>query len=127
MGISDEMSKKIIILCEDDNDLRTVYNVMISKTGHQIELAPDGEVALELIRNKEWDLLLLDIMLPKKDGLAIIKTIFEEKLKKGKILMLTNLNTESIIAEAFKYGADGYLIKSEITPGSLLQEIKPFI
>jgi len=118
--------KKIVILCEDDADLRAVYAVVLSKEGYRLELAPDGDVALDLVRKYNWDLLLLDIMLPKKDGLTLMKIIYEEKLKKGKIVMLTNLNTEAIIDEAFKHGADGYLIKSQITPGSLLDEIKPY-
>jgi len=47
-----------------------------------------------------------------------------KKLKKGKIVMLTNLNNDNIIHDAFKYGADGYIIKSEVTPGGLIQEIE---
>jgi two-component system alkaline phosphatase synthesis response regulator PhoP len=122
-----EIQKKIIILIEDDVSLRTIYMAVLQDAGFDVHPAPESEVGLELIKTLNWDVLLLDIMLPVKDGITMLRTINEEKLKKGKILMLTNLNNENIIKDAFKYGADGYVIKSDVTPGNLVNEVKAFI
>lgn len=59
-----------------------------------------------------------------KDGLKILKDMKEKpELKKGPVIALTNLNSENIIHEAFTSGADGYLIKSEITPDKIVEEV----
>ncbi|KKS07139.1 hypothetical protein A3K01_01635 [candidate division WWE3 bacterium RIFOXYD1_FULL_43_17] len=121
-----ETSKKILLV-EDDMDLRTVYSTVLISAGYDVQIATDGNMGLEMIKNSEWDLLLLDIVLPRADGIGILKKISEEKLKKGKIVVLTNLNNDSIITAAFDYGTDGYLIKSEITPGKLVDEVAGFL
>jgi DNA-binding response OmpR family regulator len=122
-----EAQKKKIILVEDEADLRIVYTTVLMKAEYDVQIAPDGDLALDLIKKLPWDLLILDIMLPKHDGLAIMKEISANNLKKGKILMLTQLNNENIIQDAFKYGADAYIIKSEITPGKLVDEVKALL
>lgn len=119
--------KKIVVLIEDDVSLRTIYMAVLQDAGFDVRPAPESEVGLELIKTLNWDVLLLDIMLPVKDGITMLRTIDEEKLKKGKIVMLTNLNNENIIKDAFKYGADGYIIKSDVTPGTLVNEVKAFV
>ena len=121
-----ETSKKILLV-EDDMDLRTVYSTVLISAGYDVQIATDGNMGLEMIKNSEWDLLLLDIVLPRADGIGILKKISEEKLKKGKIVVLTNLNNDSIITAAFDYGTDGDLIKSEITPGKLVDEVAGFL
>lgn len=86
--------------------------------------AADGEVGMQKIKDTEWDLLLLDIMLPGRDGLKILKDLKDNpSLKKGPVIALTNLNSENIIQEAFSSGADGYLIKSEVTPDKIVDEV----
>ncbi|HAI62984.1 MAG: Two component transcriptional regulator, winged helix family [candidate division WWE3 bacterium GW2011_GWF2_41_45] len=118
---------KKILLVEDDMDLRTVYSTVLISAGYDVQIATDGVMGLDMIKNSDWDLLLLDIVLPRADGIGILKKISEEKLKKGKIVVLTNLNNDSIITAAFDYGTDGYLIKSEITPGKLVDEVEGFL
>ncbi len=121
-----ETAKKILLV-EDDMDLRTVYSTVLISAGYVVQIATDGTMGLEMIKDFDWDLLLLDIVLPRADGIGILKKISEEKLKKGKIVVLTNLNNDSIITAAFDYGTDGYLIKSEITPGKLVDEVAGFL
>jgi DNA-binding response OmpR family regulator len=116
--------KNNILIVEDEHDIREVYAEVLSTAGYKVEQAPDGEKGMQKIKDEHWDLLLLDIMLPGKDGLRILKEIKENpELKKGYIIALTNLNSENIIQEAFGSGADGYLIKSEITPDKIVDEV----
>lgn len=117
------LGKKVLIV-EDEHDLRELYMDILKEAGYEVDGAADGGEGLEKIKNNEWNLLLLDIMLPGKDGLKILKDISETPgLKKGHIVVLTNLNGENIIQEAFNLGADGYLIKSDNTPDKVLEEV----
>ncbi len=116
--------KNNILIVEDEHDIREIYAEVLSSAGYKVEQAQDGDQGMQKIRDVHWDLLLLDIMLPGKDGLKILKEIRENpELKKGPVISLTNLNSENIIQEAFGSGADGYLIKSEITPDKIVDEV----
>ncbi|MBN1162688.1 response regulator [Patescibacteria group bacterium] len=120
--------KKTILIVEDEHDIRLLYAEILMDAGYEVLQASDGNIGLEMIQNEVWDLLLLDVILPVKDGIRILKEIKDTKdIKKGPVIVLTNLNSEHIIDEAFKLGASGYLIKSEITPDKILDEIKSFV
>ena len=116
--------KNNILIVEDEHDIREIYAEVLSTAGYKVSQAADGEKGIQKIRDEHWDILLLDIMLPGKDGLKILKEMKENpQLKKGPVIALTNLNSENIIQEAFGSGADGYLIKSEITPDKIVDEV----
>lgn len=121
--------KKIVVLVEDEADLRSLYSEILTDAGFAVEQAPDGDLALDKLKALPWDILLLDIMLPGKDGIGVLKELGLQNpgKKRGPVVMLTNLNSEPIIQESFKFGADGYLIKSEITPDKLLGEIQTYL
>lgn len=122
-----EENKKIknnILIIEDEQDIRSIYVEVLKTAGYNVDEAGDGETGMSKIKNTDWDLLLLDIMLPGRDGLKILKDLKENpQLKKGPLIALTNLNSENIIQEAFSSGADGYLIKSEVTPDKIVEEV----
>lgn len=120
--------KNNILLVEDDNDLRSLYTSVLKDAGYVVEQADEGELGFELIKSTEWNLLLLDIMLPGKDGMSILKTISNEpELKKGPIVLFTSLNSEEVVRDAYALGADGYLIKTELTPDKLVNEVNHFL
>lgn len=122
------MSDKLVLIIEDEHDLRFVYTEMLTDAGYKVEGAGDGQEGSQKIASLPWDLLLLDIMLPGKDGLKILKDFREHpELKKGPVITLTNLNSEQIVRECMAAGADGYLIKSEITPDKIVQEVEAFL
>lgn len=116
--------KKILIV-EDDQFLREFYQELLVGEGYQVETASDGEVGLEKMKQGGWDLVLLDIMLPKKDGLMILKELKTTPPQKplGQIVVLTNLGSESIVTSAFSLGAGGYLVKSALNPDEVLKQI----
>ncbi|MFA6215880.1 MAG: response regulator, partial [Patescibacteria group bacterium] len=85
--------KKVIVLVEDDEFLAELYATKLSLDGFEVVLAADGEKGLKMIREKNPDLILLDIILPKMDGFEILKTIKGEKeLKSIPVILLTNLS-----------------------------------
>jgi len=117
-----------ILIIEDEHDICEVYSEVLSMAGYKVQEAADGETGMQKIRDENWDVLLLDIMLPGKDGLKILKEIrANPELRKGLVVALTNLNSESIIKEAFDQGVDGYLIKSEITPDKVVEEVNKIL
>lgn len=119
---------KNILLIEDEPAILALYKQVLTDAGYEVTTASDGEVGFDCILDTKWDILLLDIMLPKKDGLEILKELAEYATwKKGKVIMLTNLNSEDIIKNAFDCGADGYLIKSELSPDKLIEEVATFL
>jgi CheY-like chemotaxis protein len=119
-----EPTKKTILVVEDEIDLLSLYVEVLQDAGFAVEQAQDGNIAMEKIKSVMWDAMLLDIMLPGQDGLTILKTIATTpNLKKGPIIITTNLNNDYVIQDAFKYGADGFLIKSEITPDKVIEEV----
>lgn len=118
-----------ILIVEDDQFLREFYQELLKDEGYNVDTAEDGDVALIKLLQGGYELVLLDIMLPKKDGLQILKDL---KLTKPKnpnksIVMLTNLGQDAIIQQCFELGATGYLIKSAMNPDQVLAEIRNHI
>ncbi len=121
------MEKKILII-EDDHAVRELYAEVLRDEKFSVEEAVDGQSGLAKILESSYDLILLDIMLPRFDGLSILKTIKKKDgLKDIPVILLTNLGRESIIKEGFALGANGYLIKSEHTPEQIVNEVKKFL
>ncbi|MBI4091227.1 response regulator [candidate division WWE3 bacterium] len=123
-----DINKKTVLLIEDEEHIRIVYAEVLRDAGFKVIEAADGNSGLRRGLADEWDVMLLDIMLPGEDGLQILKSVKENiRLKYKPVIMLTNLGNEAIVNEAFKTLADGYLIKSQITPDRIVQEISQFI
>jgi len=121
-------SNQTVLLVEDETDIRQVYAEVLRDAAFTVVEARDGEEALTKAAGNAWDIMLLDIMLPKKDGLEVLKSIrATESFSKRPIVLLTNLGREAIIKEGFELGANGYLIKSEMTPDQVVAEVKGFL
>ncbi len=120
---------KRILIVEDDQFLREFYQELLTSEGYNVDAAGDGETALKKIQELEFDLILLDIMLPKKDGVQILRDlkITPPKSSKASIVVLTNLGQDSVIKQCFELGAAGYLIKSALNPDQVLTEIHSYL
>lgn len=121
-------AKKILIV-EDDQFLREFYQELLQSEGFIVDVAADGEAAQNQAGQGGYDLILLDIMLPKKDGLQILKDLkmSPPRQKNGPIVILTNLGQDTIVKQSFVLGAAGYLIKSAMNPDQVLREIKSYL
>lgn len=122
------MAQRILVV-EDDEFLRELYDELLKGEGYEIVVAVDGEQGLAHISEGGFDLVLLDIMLPKMDGLEILRRVKDKPPKQanGPVVLLTNLGQDSIIKEGFSLGASGYLIKSAMNPDQVLSEVKVFL
>jgi CheY-like chemotaxis protein len=122
------MAQRILVI-EDDQFLRELYDELLREEGYEVELASDGQEGLDKVSRGGYDLILLDIMLPKIDGLEILRRLRDKPPEKpnGATVLLTNLGQDSIIKEGFNLGASGYLIKSAMNPDQVLSEVKVFL
>lgn len=122
------MDSKKILVVEDDQFLRELYTDILNAENYSVDSASDGEEGLAKIKVGGYDLILLDIIMPKLDGLEIMKQMQTNPPQKPNkcVVFLTNLDKDEEIKEALKLG-NGYLIKSQITPGSLVQEVKIYL
>lgn len=122
------MGKKILVV-EDDNFIRDVYQDLIKEAGYDVTVAVDGEDGLTKAREGGYDLILLDVMMPKMNGLKVLEELKANppKTANGSIVLLTNLAQDPIINDALKNGAKAYLIKSDLNPDQLLEKIKVYL
>lgn len=118
-----------ILIVEDDQFLREFYQELLQAEGYTVDSAADGEIALTKLQNNEYDLLLLDIMLPKKDGVQVLRDLKVKSARSAHliIVVLTNLGQDLVIKECFDLGAEGYLIKSALNPDQVLTEVKSYL
>lgn len=125
---TDNSSKKILIV-EDDQFLRDFYQELLVTEGYTVDVAEDGDKAWTKAHEGGWDLILLDIMLPKKDGLEILQDLKTQPPQKPNsyIVVLTNLGSDTVVSKAFNLGANGFLIKSALNPDEILNEIHSFL
>jgi len=121
------MKKKILIV-EDDVFLREMYVHAFTKEGFDMVEGVDGEDGVIKGSEDSFDLILLDIMMPKKSGLEVLQSLRRPSVKASKtpIILLSNLGQESVIREAFNMGADGFILKSDLLPREVVQKVKMF-
>ena len=122
------MNPARILVVEDDLFLRELYADILKSEGYTVESAVDGEEALTKIKLGGYDLILLDIIMPKMDGLEVMRQVKKDPPKSPNktVIFLTNLDKDEEIKAALQLG-DGYLIKSQINPGNLIEEVKNYL
>lgn len=120
------VAPKKILVVEDELFLRELYLEVLKDAGFDVDAASDGEEAFLKMKQGGYDLVLLDIMLPKKDGIQILKDLKNNPpvVANKAILILTNLGQEAVISEGISLGVRGYIIKSDYTPDQLIAEVR---
>lgn len=107
-----DMEKAYVLIVEDDDDIQQLVSYNLVKAGFSVELAQSGEAAIVAVGKHKPDLLLLDIMLPDMDGLAVCKALrSEERFCDLPIVMMTAKGEERDIIFGFESGADDYITK----------------
>ena len=117
-----------ILIVEDDRFVSDLYQHEFEKSGYDIKLAEDGEIALKVVKESKFDCILLDVMLPKLDGLEVLRRIKEDSATKNiPVMILSNLGQDEIIRQALQIGAKAYIVKSLYTPSQVVNEIRGLI
>ncbi len=116
---------KKILLVEDEDFIRELYTRQLTKAGFAVKNAADGQSGLATLKAENFDLLLLDIMLPGMNGLQLLREFKTQNPNSPMItILLTNLGQEAVIKEGFELGAQAYLIKASYTPDQVVNEVK---
>ena len=117
-----------LLIAEDDFFIRDIYSKVFSLSGYEVEVAVDGMDAFEKIKAKQYDMILLDIMMPRMTGIDVLKNVrsLNTPSKSTPIFIITNLGQQNVIEQAFKLGMDGYILKSQVSPQQIVDEINNF-
>jgi len=119
----EHMSK--ILFVEDEPTLQKTLGDVLAKEGYDIKTASDGEEGLALAKKFKPDLMLLDLILPKKDGFTVLKEIkADEELKYIPVIVLTNLEGTSDVEKVLELGATTYLVKANYDLGKVVERVK---
>lgn len=119
--------KKILVV-EDDTYLANAYRVKLTKAGFEVKIAFDGDEAINVLQTFIPDLILLDIVMPKKDGFATLTEIkANEKWKNIPVILATNLEQKEDKEKGMKLGAYDFFIKTDFTLNALIEKINNII
>ena len=120
---------KHILLVEDEFFIRDLYTIILTKAGHLVDTAEDGEVAITKAVERKYDLILLDIMLPKATGVDVLRTIRSEEAAQSKttpVIVVTNLGQQNVLETIEKIGVEKILFKAKLSNEELVNEVHAF-
>ncbi|MBU1131098.1 response regulator [Patescibacteria group bacterium] len=114
-----------ILIVEDDEFLLRMYVAKLEMEGYKIVTAVDGEKGVRLAVKEKPDLILLDLLLPKKDGFQALKELKANAATRSiPVIILTNLSQKKDIDRCFSLGIKDYLIKAHFVPSEVIIKIK---
>jgi len=124
------MAVNTILCIEDDRFIGEMYVRSLKKAGFEVDWVVDGNDGLIAARNKPYDVILLDVMLPERRGTEILEALRggkEDLIPKSHVIVLTNFEQDEESRMAMQKNADAYLIKADITPKKLISVIQQLV
>lgn len=118
------MAGERVLIVEDEKILNEAYQTILKKEGYTVDVAFDGEEALEKVKAKEPSLILLDLRMPKKSGLEFLNAYEPTKHPNVKVIVFSNLDAQKEIDEAYDLGAHKYMLKAWASPKELATLVK---
>jgi len=119
------MEKKAILIVDDDMILRQMYGARLEAEGFEITFAGNGEEALKLTKENKPDAIILDIMMPKINGIDVLKSLrANEGTKEIPVVVLTALIQQIEEIKKLIGPKDSYLIKSETVPAEVVEKVQ---
>ena len=118
---------KTILCVEDDRFIGEMYVRSLQKAGYDVTWVVDGNDGLVAARNQNFDLIILDLMLPEQRGDQILDALRNKNVDlvpNSKILIMTNFEQDEASRKSVMSRVDGYLIKADITPRNLIEVVK---
>lgn len=113
-----------VLLVDDDDFIQDIYTKKFEEAGIEVDVAGGGEEGLERLREKSYDAVLADMIMPGIDGLEFLESVRDESLaESASVIVLSNQGQPDDIEAAEEFGIDGYIIKASKVPSEVLQEI----
>ena len=117
-----------VLLVEDDKFLSSILKTKLEQAGLEVTLALDGEQAIEALKNYQPNLILLDLILPKKSGFEVLESISQDpQIEQIPVIILSNLGQEKDIERTKQLGAIEYYIKAKTSIDFLIERIKDIL
>ncbi len=117
-------TNKRILLADDDAAIRNMYRERILAEGHEVIEVQDGEAAIEAAKKEKPDLILLDIMMPKVNGLDVLAIVKREpETRDIPVIILTALASEVDKVREISQGFCDYVVKADTTPGEIIAKV----
>jgi len=114
-----------ILLVDDDEFLLDMYSLKFREAGFELEAAKSGEEAIDKLKNNQYDIILLDIVMPTLDGFGVLAQMKKENLGGGAIvIVLSNLGQKEDIERGLQMGAADYVVKAHFTPREVVEKVK---
>lgn len=123
--MSDVQTPRVLV-CDDDADIRTVVGLNLGLVGIDFGEAASGEEALELLSTQEWHAIVLDLIMPRGDGMEVLKQLRDRSTKDLAIVVLSARNSPQAALRAFKLGAHAHVTKP-FSPVALAQVLEELI
>jgi DNA-binding response OmpR family regulator len=117
-------SPKRILCIEDEHFISELYARALTKAGYQVDVQLDGRKGMAAAQTDQYDIILLDLMIPNITGIEVLRTLRDPKKTPkmhAKIVITTNLEQRDDVRADIENQADGYLVKAEITPRELVE------
>lgn len=121
---------KSVLLVDDDHTIRNLLLQILSNMDLTIEVCEDGLKAFEKIKNNQYALLILDVMMPKLDGISLVNLLNEQNLTKhvAKIMLISGLKDDPAILELISQQlVHDYIVKTDITPDFFMMKIQQIL
>ena len=119
---------KKILIAEDDKFLANAYRVKLEKEGYETAIASNGEEVFQILKGGVPDLIILDLIMPKKDGFTTLREINAmDEYKNIPVIIASNLGQQEDIDRGMELGAKGYIIKSDMSMEGLVKQIGEII
>lgn len=117
---------KTILCIEDDRFIGEMYVRSLRNAGYEVDWIVTGTDGVKAATAKQYDLILLDVMLPGEQGTEVLKELRgdKDKIPNSRVIVLTNFDQDDESRMAMQRKADGYLIKADITPRKLIEIIQ---
>lgn len=114
-----------IVLIEDDNIVARILSEEFSKAGFEVAVAYDGEEGENMVKNQKPELIILDLVLPKKNGLEVLEALKKSPaVKKIPVIILSQLSDDENIKKGLLLGAADYIVKSHCSLSDVVKKIK---
>jgi len=117
--------KPTILIVEDEQALNEAYQTILRKAGYTVQVAFDGQEALEVAQMEEPAIILLDLCMPRVDGIEFLRNYnLRQEHPNVKVIVFSNYDMQKEIDEAYDLGADRYFMKALASPKELLQVVE---
>lgn len=118
--------KKVLVV-EDDTFLAKIYESKLKHEGYDAKVANDGVEGMEALAEMKPNIVLLDLVMPRKDGFTVLKEMSEDsELKKIPVVVLSNLGQDSDVDRVKELGAKDYLVKADISISDVVDTINKY-